>query len=122
MSAFIPVTLGHHDDRKRGGWYARNRDRYPDDWPEIAEQIKLAAGQCCVACDAPHGPPPHVLTVDHIVDHDPANVDADNLAALCQRCHLRRQGQRPKAATKEEAIRRLRRRHEEELTQKALPI
>lgn len=29
-----------------------------------------------------------VLTVAHLHDHNPANVDDDNLAALCQRCHL----------------------------------
>lgn len=107
---------------KRRGWYARNRDRYPADWDLIAEQVKFAAGWCCQACDAPHGPPPHVLTVDHVVDHDPANVELDNLAALCQRCHLRRQGMSPAPRTKEEAIRRLRRRHEGELLQGALPI
>ena len=29
-----------------------------------------------------------VLTVAHL-DHNPANNDPSNLAALCQRCHLR---------------------------------
>lgn len=29
-----------------------------------------------------------VLTIAHIHDHDPANCADDNLAALCQRCHL----------------------------------
>lgn len=28
-----------------------------------------------------------VLTIAHIHDPDPANCDASNLAALCQRCH-----------------------------------
>lgn len=29
-----------------------------------------------------------VLTVAHIHDHNPMNCDPDNLAALCQKCHL----------------------------------
>lgn len=31
---------------------------------------------------------PVVLTTAHL-DHDPGNVDEENLRALCQRCHLR---------------------------------
>ena len=30
-----------------------------------------------------------VLTVAHVYDHSPENVTPGNLAALCQRCHLR---------------------------------
>jgi len=30
-----------------------------------------------------------VLTIAHLHDSDPMNVDDDNLAALCQRCHNR---------------------------------
>lgn len=88
------------------GWFARNRHLYPDDWDAIARRIKDAAGWRCEACNAPHGPPPHVLTVDHL-DHDPANCDPDNLIALCQRCHLRRQGLNPRPTTKAEALARL---------------
>jgi 5-methylcytosine-specific restriction endonuclease McrA len=61
-----------------------------------------------------------VLTVDHVVDHDPMNVKDGNLAALCRRCHLRRQGMRPAPTTKREALRRLRRRYEEEQSQAVL--
>jgi 5-methylcytosine-specific restriction endonuclease McrA len=98
-------------------WFDRNRHRYPDDWHSIATHVKEAAGWCCEACGAPHGASPHVLTTDHVVDHDPANVSDDNLAALCQRCHLRRQGMRPAPATKAEAIDRLRARAEAERSQ-----
>lgn len=104
----------------RGGWFARNKHRYPADWNEIARKVKDAAGWRCEACDAPHGPPPHVLTVDHI-NHDVENREAV-LAALCQRCHLRRQGLKPRPDTKEEALARLRRRAEEERTQMAMEL
>lgn len=104
------------------GWFARNRHRYPADWKAIADRIKTEAGWCCVACEAPHGPPPHVLTVDHIVDHDPANVSDDNLAALCQRCHLRRQGLKPKPMSKAKAIERLRERAQQEHTQQVMDL
>lgn len=104
------------------GWFARNRHRYPADWDAIARRVKDAAGWRCQGCDAPHGPPPHMLTVDHVVDHDPANVSADNLAALCQRCHLRRQGMRPRPVTKAEALDRLRRRVEAERQQMSMDL
>ena len=99
------------------GWYARNRHRYPPDWDKIAKAVKDAVGWRCEACDNPHGPPPYILTVDHVVDHAPENVERENLAALCQRCHLRRQGMRPAPQSKQEALRRLRRRYEEEQMQ-----
>lgn len=98
------------------GWFARNRHLYPYDWDKIAKRIKKAAGWRCQACDAPHGPPPNVLTVDHL-DHNPSNCATSNLMALCQRCHLRRQGMAVQPKTKREALRRLRRRAEEERTQ-----
>jgi len=102
------------------GWFDRNRHRYPANWDAIAKRIKAAAKWCCQACGNPHGKPPYVLTVDHIVDHDPMNVETSNLAALCQRCHLRRQGMVPAPKTKREALRRLRRRYKEEQSQGVL--
>ena len=102
---------------KQAGWYARNRHRYPEDWDKIAKAVKDEAGWRCEACDNPHGSPPYILTVDHVVDHAPENVERSNLAALCQRCHLRRQGMRPAPQSKQEALRRLRRRYEEEQMQ-----
>lgn len=89
-----------------GSWFARNRHLYPANWDEIAREVKTRAGWKCEACGAPHGPPPHVLTVDHL-DHTPANCREENLVALCQRCHLRRQGLKPRPATKAEALERL---------------
>lgn len=98
------------------GWFDRNRHRYPLDWDNIAFCVKAAAEWRCEACDAPHGPSPHMLTVDHF-DHDPGNLDPDNLIPLCQRCHLRRQNLYPAALTREEAVARLRGRAELERTQ-----
>jgi len=98
------------------GWFARNRHLYPANWEVIARRIKARAKWRCEACGNPHGKPPHVLTVDHL-DHDPRNCVTANLVALCQRCHLRRQGMRPRPQTKREALKRLRRRYKEELTQ-----
>jgi len=62
------------------------------DFPEKAHQTKVRAGGKCEACGHKHDPQSgHSLTVHHL-DNDPKN-DADwNLAALCQRCHLRYQG------------------------------
>lgn len=94
-------------------WYSRNRHRYPPDWPTIAKRVKDAAGWMCEGCEAPHGPPPRVLTVDHL-DHDPGNCADENLLALCQRCHLRRQGMRPRPLTREAALERLLRYHQED--------
>jgi hypothetical protein len=100
-------------------WHDRNRHRYPADWPAIAARVKAAAGWRCEACDAPHGPRPHVLTVDHL-HHDPENPDAV-LLALCARCHLWRQAMRPRPLTRAEAIARLRDRLARRRAQLALP-
>lgn len=82
-----------------------DRGRYPDDWPAISERIRFAraAGRCeCTGqcrtghksrCRARHGEPHPitgstvVLTVAHL-DQTPENCAEDNLAAMCQRCHL----------------------------------
>lgn len=65
---------------------------YPPDWPQIARRVKDAAGWKCERCAHPHEVPTgYVLTVHHL-DGDKANCAAWNLAALCQRCHLKIQG------------------------------
>lgn len=83
-----------------------NRDRYPDDWPEISYRIRTerAKGRCeCVGeCDTEHGGrctaengQAHPVTGSKVVlttahrDHIPEHVDDANLFAACQRCHLR---------------------------------
>lgn len=69
-------------------------DRYPADWPIISRRIREErAGNRCEWCGAEnHKPHPAtgsmvVLTVAHL-DHNPRNCEDNNLAALCQRCHL----------------------------------
>ena len=81
-----------------------NRDRYPDNWPEIRARILKRANDKCEFCrvenysilargvDFGKNPPTvHyskvVLTVAHL-DHEPENCSDDNLKALCQKCHL----------------------------------
>jgi len=98
-----------------GSWFQKNRHRYPHDWKKIAARIKELAGHCCEACDSP-SVARRILTVDHL-DHDPTNCKDGNLMALCQRCHLRRQGMQPRPTTKPEALARLRARHEAETGQ-----
>ena len=62
---------------------------YPADWVGIAERVKDAADWRCERCGHPHDPPAgYTLTVHH-VDMDPGNISEENLAPLCQRCHLK---------------------------------
>lgn len=61
---------------------------YPENWPELAHQVKAAAGWRCIRCGHPHDPASHhTLTVHHL-DRDPGNSSWWNLLALCQGCHL----------------------------------
>ena len=82
-----------------------NRHRYPKAWAKISKAIRHErAGnrcECYGECGHDHGGrctaingEPHpvtgskvVLTVAHL-DHQPENVCASNLRAMCQRCHL----------------------------------
>lgn len=65
---------------------------YPPNWPEIARRLKQEAGWRCEECGHPHEPEAgYTLTVHH-KNGDKANCTRENLAVLCQRCHLRRQG------------------------------
>lgn len=65
---------------------------YPDNWKEIAYDVKQEAGWKCVRCGHPHEPEEgYSLTVHHL-DIDPSNCAWWNIPALCQRCHLHIQG------------------------------
>ena len=66
---------------------------YPPNWPEISRRIRFERAQNrCEWCGAannwfhPETGSAVVLSVAHL-DHNPANNDDDNLAALCQSCH-----------------------------------
>ena len=66
---------------------------YPPDWKLLRQRILQRAGHRCEWCGAENYEPHPVtgsrvvLTVAHI-DHDVTNNEPDNLAVLCQRCHL----------------------------------
>lgn len=78
--------------------------RYPPDWKEISLRIRNRARWYCEWCGAEHGKPHPdtgkkvVLTVHHCgIDkpdgtpgdrNDKMDNREDNLAALCQPCHL----------------------------------
>ncbi len=89
-----PVQVPHHIP---GGMAASiERDRtlaggYPIEWPGVAWLIKTIAGWKCERCGHLHDPDPRtgfVLTVHHL-DGNKTNLQHWNLAALCQKCHLR---------------------------------
>lgn len=86
------------------------RARYPKDWKQISARIRIRAegrcecqGECGLhqpnplprRCEERHGELARwakgtvVLTVAHLGDPSPENCAADNLKAMCQRCHLR---------------------------------
>jgi hypothetical protein len=89
------------------------RPKYPKDWStRIRPAILVRAGNCCEECGVPNhatgyrdtarifyqaeSAPPGarliriVLTVAHLANPDPADCRPENLAALCQQCHNRR--------------------------------
>lgn len=63
------------------------KDGYPDNWDDIAADVKDAAGRVCENCGSP-SVPRRVLTVHHL-DMNSMNCAPENLVALCQACHLR---------------------------------
>lgn len=82
-----------------------DRSRYPADWPAISQQIRfIRARGLCEWCGAANGQP-HPVTGSRVVlttahlgvakpdgqpgdKHDKLDCRPENLAALCQRCHL----------------------------------
>lgn len=74
--------------------------KYPEDWPEIAERIKEAAGWKCEKCGRACRMPGEqfdthrrTLTVAHI-NHTESDCRDENLVALCPACHLEYDGYR----------------------------
>lgn len=72
---------------------AKFKGKYPPEWTkEFRNQIREEAGWKCERCGHSHEPKAgYSLTVHHL-DNDKSNLARWNLAALCQRCHLRIQG------------------------------
>lgn len=68
------------------------KSEYPKNWKEIATAIKEKAGWKCERCRVPDSGKPdgNCLTVHHLVP-DKSLCEDWNLAALCQRCHLKLQ-------------------------------
>lgn len=83
-----------------------DRTRYPPNWKKVSLTIRRVAGWRCEWCAIPNGVPlPSgrrgnvVLTVAHLGTpfpdgrpgdkHDKHDIRRENLAALCQACHLR---------------------------------
>lgn len=68
--------------------------KYPDDWKEIATEVKEAAGWKCQKCTRqcrrpgePFDTHRRTLTVAHI-NHCEGDCRPENLAALCPACHF----------------------------------
>lgn len=82
----------------------KDYSRYPKNWKEISLSIRERDEWCCKFCGAENGKPNPatgsivVLTVAHLGTvhadgtagdpHDKMDVRDENLAGLCQRCHL----------------------------------
>ncbi len=83
-----------------------DKSRYPPNWPKVSRTIRRIAGNCCEWCHIENGAPlpsgrkgKVVLTVAHLGTpyadgkpgdkHEKHDVRRENLAALCQACHLR---------------------------------
>jgi len=79
--------------------------RYPDGWKKVSLAIRRIAGNRCEWCGVQNGAPlpsgrkgKVILTVAHLGTpfpdgkpgdkHDKHDIRRENLAALCQKCHL----------------------------------
>ena len=84
------LTIAEHKER-----FGAQSGEYPEDWDIVATRIKALAGWKCERCGAVHerdGEDGFVLTVHHLIG-DKFNIEYWNLCALCQRCHLKIQGE-----------------------------
>lgn len=71
------------------------RELYPENWNEIAREIKEKAGWKCQKCGKqcrrpgePFDTHKNTLTVAHM-NHIPSDISEGNLKALCAPCHLK---------------------------------
>ena len=87
--------------------------KYPENWKtEIRPRILARAENKCEWCGVENstyrGSTLIVLTIAHLRDADPMNVDDDNLSALCQRCHLNHDRPHHIATRRTNRLRRIR--------------
>ena len=68
------------------------KGKYPENWKEISDKVKEEAEWNCERCGHGHWPEGGYTLTTHHLDNDKSNIERWNLAALCQRCHLRIQG------------------------------
>ena len=80
-----------------------NVNRYPKDWALRSRFVRFyRARNKCEWCGAKNYEPHPItgskviLTVAHVYDHRPEAASLLNLAALCQRCHIRHDTKRRK--------------------------
>lgn len=71
----------------------KKKNRYPENWPEIAERIKRKNNYCCEVCGHKHEPETGYCLGVHHLDRDKENNEDYNLVSACQRCHLRLEAQ-----------------------------
>lgn len=82
------ISTGHGKRTQKQRVHDYRANDYPDNWAEIARDVKQRAGNRCVRCGAANDPAAgYMLTVAHLIP-DKSNVEDWNLVALCQRCHL----------------------------------
>jgi len=62
---------------------------YNKGWPQKAMDVKDEQGWRCEACGHKHDPSAGFSLTVHHIDFNKQNDKDWNLAALCQRCHLR---------------------------------
>ncbi len=72
-----------------------DRKRYPENWDEIAFEVKEAAGWKCRICKVQcYRPGEKVYDFSRVaatahLDHNSADCGSDNLICLCSSCHLK---------------------------------
>lgn len=71
------------------------KERYPQNWKQIALEIKEKADWKCQKCGKqcrrpgePFDTHKRTLTVAHL-NHTPEDISPENLKAMCAPCHLR---------------------------------
>lgn len=80
---------------KRTSVFVYDRKRYPSSWPKVSRRIRELAGGVCEWCHTPCKLTK--LSVHHIgtpyvgkpgCKADKHDIRRENLAALCQACHI----------------------------------